>query len=92
MLGQYVVAFISLGLLQSCAKESTKKASKEVQSSDENMEDEKERTVVSKSTRLFTQSLKNNPLSSFKVNRRAAADAATDIYDNKEAIIEILIR
>ena len=58
------------------------KQNTEISSSNEDIEnssDDDSATVVSKSSRLLIQSISNNPLTPFTVNRRDAADAAQEI-------------
>ena len=84
MILQYLaVAFISLTLLQSCAKEEKNTSSEsEINSTSNEVDEAPEEdssTSVSKSSRVFVQSVSNNKLTPYTVNRRDAADVAQDI-------------
>ncbi len=84
MILQYLaVVFISLALLPSCAtKEKTTSSESELDSSSNEVDEAPEEdssTTVSRSSRLFVQSVSNNNLTPYTVNKRDAADVAQDI-------------
>ena len=84
MILQYLaVVFISITLIQSCAtKEEKTSVESELNSSSDEVDEpagEDSSTTVSKSSRVFVQSVSNNKLTPYTVNKRDAADAAQDI-------------